>query len=245
MSIKHYVGLDAHSKNCYFVVLDKRGRITTRKETKTREFEILAFLKSLKGKTALVFEEAAISQWLYILLRNEVEKLIVCKVEKSNGPKTDFIDAKKLANALRTNDLIPVFHSADKFMELRTITSAYEDTVQELTREKNRYSALFRQSAIIVNGSSNYKKKEIIKQLPYTSQRICARALFKRIALLDEQKKQFKDIFIENARKHLIISLLMTIPGIGPVRANELAAIIVTPHRFATKYHYCPKQLCS
>ena len=28
----------------------------------------------------------------------------------------------------------------------------------------------------------------------------------------------------------------MSIPGIGPVRANQIAAIIVTPHRFPNKY---------
>ncbi|RLE44790.1 hypothetical protein DRJ25_06370, partial [Candidatus Woesearchaeota archaeon] len=91
-----------------------------------------------------------VSQWLYMLLKDEVDHLVVCdaKFNKRSGPKNDKIDATELADLLRVNRLKPVFHTDDAMAELRTLMSGYYDLMQEIVRTKNRYSALYRQSAI-------------------------------------------------------------------------------------------------
>jgi transposase len=51
----------------------------------------------------LVFKECHLSQWVYITLREKVDKLVVCNpvyVAKKQGAKTDFRDALHLAQGL-------------------------------------------------------------------------------------------------------------------------------------------------
>ena len=113
---RHYIGLDAHSKNSFFVVMDSRGKIRRRVKVPTTEATLLEVVRSLDGSKALAPEETGVSQWVYLLLKDEVTELVVCDPAanpKNNGAKTDFIDAAELAHLLRVGRLKPVFHSAD------------------------------------------------------------------------------------------------------------------------------------
>jgi len=116
--MNEYIGLDAHSKTCTFVVLNNAGHEMRRAKVETSEKNILGFLSTLKGKKKLVFEESSISQWLYILLKDHLDKLVVCNpyyLAKKQGAKTDYRDALHLANELRCNHVTPVFHEENDF----------------------------------------------------------------------------------------------------------------------------------
>jgi hypothetical protein len=133
-------GLDAHCRNSFFAVMDERGRVVQKHKVETNEAGLLNFIRSVPGRKALAFEETTISQWLYVLLKDQVEELIVCdpaaNVTKV-GAKTDFIDAIELADLLRVGRLSPVFHTADERMELRTLVSGYDDLATEWCTERN------------------------------------------------------------------------------------------------------------
>lgn len=234
----NYIGIDAHSRTCFFAVLGKNGKVLKTMRVNTCEKEILAFIRSVKGYKKVAFEEGAISQWLYVLLKDEVNELTVCQLSGQKGAKTDRIDAIEIADLLRINRLKVVFHNDSEFINLRAVISGYDDLVQELVRTKNRYKALFRQVAIIEDGCSFYKSPETIGQLRTDSQAYVAIKLFEQMELLERQKSEFMELFESNARKYKSIKLLTSIPGIGAVRANQLVAIVVTPYRFPTKYKF-------
>jgi len=112
MDYRYYIGLDAHSNSCTFVVMNSRGKILKRAQVKTNEKDVLEFVREVRGSKALVLEETTVSQWLFVLLKDEVDKLIVCNPvmnKKRNHAKTDFLDAVELADLLRVNRLKPVF----------------------------------------------------------------------------------------------------------------------------------------
>ena len=71
---RYSIGLDAHSRTSSFVVMDPRGHILMRKRVDTTETEILGVIRSLEGTKALTFEESTLSQWLYVLLKGEVDE---------------------------------------------------------------------------------------------------------------------------------------------------------------------------
>ncbi len=92
----------------------------------------------------MAFEEMALSQWAYLLLRNEVAELVICNPAvrgRKVGAKSDFRDAAELGELLRLNGLKGVYHGADARMELRTLISGYADVVGEVVRAKNRLVA--------------------------------------------------------------------------------------------------------
>ncbi len=233
-----FIGMDAHSKTCFSVVMNKRGKVVRKQRVKTNEGEILGFVRSVKGPKKLVFEEGVVSQWLYVLLKDEVDELKVCQPVDRGGPKNDEIDAGEIADLLRVNRLKEVFHADNELMNLRSLVSGHEDLNRVLTQEKNRLKALFRQVAITAGGTKIYSSPEMADALPTDTQRYVASTLFEQVKLLEEQKRGYVERFEANGKKYKEIKRLMTIPGIGPVRANQLVAIMVTPFRFPDKYNF-------
>lgn len=233
-----YIGLDAHSRECLFVVLGKSGKVLRQATVKTNETELIGFVRSVKGRKKLVFEEGVVSQWLYLLLKDEVDELVVCQPQEHWGAKTDKIDAVEIADLLRVDRLKTVFHSDDEFMELRALVSGHGDLTQELVRTKNRYRALFRQSAICLEGTKLFKSTEAISQLPTEALRYVACPLLEQIWMLEEHKRGYEERFEANTHRYKPIRLIKSIPGFGPVRSNQVAGIVVTPYRFPDKYHF-------
>jgi transposase len=241
MDYRYHIGMDAHSKTCTFVAMNRKGRIVKRATVQTREGDLVGFVRSIKGPKALAFEETTISQWLYVLLKDKVDHLVVCDPSANTprrGAKTDRIDATELADLLRTNRLHPVFHTCDERMQLRTLVSGYEDLVQEMVRAKNRYRSLFRQSAICLSGYGKYSNQKYIKQLSSKQQRFVAKPLLEQLGLMAEHKRQYHKQFSSNLRRYKEMRLIKSIPGFSDVTANQIVAIVVSPWRFSTKYKF-------
>ena len=196
-----FIGMDAHSKTCFFVVLNKQGKTVHKQRINTGEKNILEFVRSIKGPKSLVFEEGVMSQWLYLLLREEVNELVVCQPQEHHGPKSDEIDATEIADLLRVGRLKKVFHADNEFMNLRTLVSGYYDLTGVITREKNRYKALFRHVAIPTDSAKFYNNTELLSKLPTDTQYYVACTLFEQIALLEEQKRGYEERFAANAKK--------------------------------------------
>jgi transposase len=234
-----YIGMDAHSRTSTFVVVGKSGRVLRQERVASTEKELLDFVRSVKGGKKLAFEEGVMSQWLYLLLKNEVDELVVCQPREKEGAKTDAIDAGEIADLLRVDRLKSVFHADSALMELRTLVSGYDDVIEELVRAKNRYKALYRQVAVPVDGASLYESVEMISRLDTDERRYVACTVFEQLGLLEEQRHGYVERFEANERTYKPIRLLTSIPGIGPVRANQIVAVMVTPHRFPDKYHLC------
>jgi transposase len=232
-----YIGMDAHSRHCFFVVLGEGGRVLRRAVVKTQEHELLNFVRSIKGRKKLAFEEGVMSQWLYLLLVKEVDELVVCQPVEREGAKTDKIDAGEIADLLRVGRLKSVFHADSDLMQVRTLISGYDDVIQEIVRAKNRYKALFCQVAASQSGKKLYQSPDAIARLDTDERRYVANALHEQIDLLEEQRAGYLERFEANALRYKPIKLLMSIPGIGTIRANQIVAVMVTPHRFPNKYN--------
>jgi hypothetical protein len=186
--MKHYIGLDAHSATCTFVVVDEAGNVTHRALVKTSEGTLLGFLKTLPGETILTVEESHVSQWVYVLLHEKVDKLIVCnpsRLSKKQGPKTDFRDALHLAQELRGNFLQSVYHDESHWIQLRVLISGYQDLVTEIVRTKNRLKAVFRSEILDTSSSKFYSTKDRSKELSHEHGRFVADSLFSQIEYLE------------------------------------------------------------
>jgi transposase len=236
----HYIGMDAHSKTCTFVVVNSKGKEVAAQRVNTSEKEIVRFVKSIKGTTHLTFEESQLSRWLHVVLKDEVDELVVCNpcfIAKRTGPKDDYPDAYHLAQQLCGGFLTAVFHDDSFLSDLRKIVSSYEDLTRDLIRAKNRYKALFISRAIDVTGSTVYYDEEKITLLDPASQFV-AKKLFIQIDQLKCAKAEYKKCFEENQKKNKQIAALATLPGISAIRANIIAAAVCDPRRFPDKYKF-------
>ena len=134
MSGEMYIGQDVQA-TISVGVMDSQGNLVMESilETNTST-TILEFLAGLRGPLSLTFEEGTWAAWLYDLLKPHVAHLIVCNPRKNTalkqGNKSDKIDARKLAERLRLNDLKPVYHGETGVRMLRELARSYLTAVK-------------------------------------------------------------------------------------------------------------------
>ncbi|MDX2244319.1 MAG: IS110 family transposase [Leptolyngbyaceae cyanobacterium bins.302] len=237
----YYIGLDAHSRTCTGVVVDEKGEIKLRQTFPTSEEGLQGFMARVPGEKHLTFEECHLAQWLYVTLKDQVDKLVVCNpvyLAKKPGAKTDFRDALHLAQELRTGHLKPVYHDESKWIELRVLVNNYLALVEEIVRAKNRLKAVFRSEAIDTNTTHFYTTKDRTKELSHENARFVAENLYDQIAALEKLKEGYRERFKKNIKTYRPIKNLTSVPGIDTVRANVAAAVICMPHRFKNKHQF-------
>lgn len=237
----NYIGLDAHSRTCTGVVVNEKGDIKLRETFNTSEAGLLGFLGRIPGEKHLTFEECHLAQWLFVNLKDQVDKLVVCNpvyLAKKSGAKTDYRDALHLAQELRTGHLKPVYHDASQWIELRVLVNNYLGLVEEIVRAKNRLKAVFRAEAIDTNQTHFYTTKEKCQELSHGSAKFVAESLYDQIANLEKSKEGFREHFKRNIKRFKPIKNLTTIPGIDTVRANVITAVVCQPNRFMNKHQF-------
>ena len=239
--MKYYIGLDAHKSTCTAVVVKENGDQVLRETFATTESNLVRFLGKIDGEKHLTFEECTLAQWLYLILKPEVDHLLICNpvfIAKKQGAKTDFRDALHLAQELRTNHLKPVHHEDSKWMDLRALVNSYSDLVDNIVATKNRLKALFRSYGLDTDKSDFYSDREQIKSLPNEKLKFVANSLFSQMESLEKLKDGYSAYFHKNTQTYRPVKNLCSIPGISHVRANIIAAIVCSPQRFASKHQF-------
>jgi transposase len=170
MNSEKYIGLDVHQATIVVAVTDSTGRLAMESILETEAATILQFFAGLRGTLSVTFEEGTWSVWLYDLLNPHVDKLVVCNPRKNallkDGNKSDRIDARKLAELLRGNQLKPVYHGETGVRMLRELSRSYLTIVKDLSRVMNRLKAVYRSWAIPCAGRDVYYRRPILKSGP-------------------------------------------------------------------------------
>jgi transposase len=237
----NFIGIDAHSKTCTFVNLDKDGNMKSQGKFSTSERNLYDLVKKkVKGETAIIIEETNIAHWLYCFLEDKVDKIVICHpayLPKKSGPKNDFRDAVHLAHQLRTNNYTSVYHEDNPLMNLRAMMTAYENVTIQGARLKEQFKALLRSQGITTESAHRtVSNPDKWKEFKTPAKKFVAEKLYHQIIANEEIKKDYMRQFRINVLEDKIIKNLTTIPGVGPVRAHIIAAYISSPARFETKY---------
>src|SRR6202521_1837421 len=242
MNSEKYIGLDVHQATISAAVMDPTGKLVMESILETKAATILEFFAGLRGTLSVTFEEGTSAAWLYDLLKPHVAKLVVCNPRKiallQHGNKSDKIDARKLADRLRLNDLESVYHGETGVRLLRELARSYLTIVKDLSRVMNRLKALYRSWAIPCAGRDVYytrHRDQWLDKIPHAGVQRRAEHLYQQMDILKQLRQQVRSELLTESRKYTITSQLRQIPCIGPIRSALLVALIQTPHRFRTK----------
>lgn len=244
--MERYIGLDAHAQTCTFAVLNERGKKLKTQVVETHGESLIEFMKLVPGRRHLCLEEGTSSQWLYEILSPLTHVIAVVRGEKKRGNKNDEIDAVELAERLRTGSLgSRIYKAPASFTAIRDLARTYRMVTQDLCRTKNRVKSIYRSRGIPTAGRTDVydpkRRTETSKALKPAT-RYALELLGWELDRLEELKSEAEKAMVAEARKHRIYGVLKTAPGIGPVRASQLLAIVVSPHRFRTPrqfWSYC------
>jgi transposase len=237
-----YIGMDVHQATISIAVLDATGKLVMESIIETKAATILEFIHGLRGTLWVTFEEGSSAAWLYDLLQRHVAKLVVCDPRKNAlmkaGNKSDRVDARKLADLLRTGMLSPVYHGECGVRTLRELARSYLTLTKDLTRVMNRIKGLYRSWAISCAGQKVYSQRhraEWLEKLTQPGVRRRAERLYQQLDHLRPLRQEARQELLAESRKHPASTLLRQIPWLGSIRVALLIAFIQTPHRFRTK----------
>ncbi len=160
MNQEKYIGMDVHQATISVAVMDAAGKLIMECLLETKAATIIDFIRGLQGTLSVTFEEGTSAAWLHDLLKPRVHHLVVCDPRKNallkDGNKSDRIDARKLAELLRGNQLHSVYHGEHGVRTLKELGRSYLTITQDVTRVMNRIKALYRSWAIPCAGATVY-----------------------------------------------------------------------------------------
>jgi len=240
-----YIGIDGHKQSCTIAVMGSTGRRLKELRVETNANAIKAALKSVPGERQVCLEEGELSAWLYELCEPLAHRVVVAQPGKRAGSKSDSIDAWSLADELRRGELNRLVYKAPStYRPLREAVRCYEGMTRDTVRVKNRFQAVFRARGIGVSPEEIYSgtsRTSWLSKLPLGVRR--------RATLLGEELDGVEDVraetetwLREEASKVAAVKILSTAPGIGPIRAAQIVATVVSPERFRTSrqfWSYC------
>ena len=99
------------------------------------------------------------------------------------GSKSDKVDARKLADLLRSGMLRQVYHGENGLRTLRELARSYQ-TISNLTRVLNRLKALYRGWGMACAGTQVYApryREEWLNKLPQAGVRRRAELLYQQL----------------------------------------------------------------
>jgi hypothetical protein len=167
MNQEKYIGMDVHQATISAAVMDAHGKL------------LMECLLETKADTMVEFIH---------LLKPHVSRLEVCDPRKAallkEGNKSDRIDAQKLAEWLRTNQLKPVYHEEHGIRALKELARSYLTITKDVTRVMNRIKALYRSWAIPCSGAGVYAPRhraEWLAKLGEPGVRVRAEHLYQQL----------------------------------------------------------------
>jgi transposase len=242
MNEAKYIGLDVHQATISVSVLDSSGKLLMEAILETKAETVLQFIHGLRGSLHVTLEEGTCAAWLHDVLKPHVTEVLVCDPRKNallkSGNKNDRIDARKLADLLRTGLLSPVYHGEHGIRVLKELARSYLAITRDLTRVMVRLKAIYRSWAIPCAGEQVYAPRHRAEWLAKISEpgvRRRAELYYGQLDALRPLYQQARRELLAESKKHSATRLLRQIPTIGPIRAALLIALMQTPHRFRTK----------
>lgn len=241
----YYVGMDVHQASIVIAVLNGAGKVVMESIIETGVETVRGFLKQLRGKVYVTFEEGTQATWLYEVTRPLVTEVLVCNPRHNKvmqvGNKGDRIDARKLAELLRNGSLRAVYHGDKGVRKLKELVRNYDCLTRDTTRVMNRLKAIFRGRAIAYEGHDIYRqdrRPQWLGKLTEPGAKTRANSLYEQLAALKQLRHEAKRALLKEARRQPAYRLLLSIPLLGPLSVAQIIAVVETPFRFRTKRQF-------
>jgi len=242
--MKHYIGIDAHCEYCDIAVVNEAGRLVSHRSVTTSARNLIEAVCGVKDMRIVVIEESTLAGWLQRSLAPYADEVAIVDPRRNalisrSENKSDRNDCERLAMLQRGGYTNAIHHTLDAgFLELKEMVLHYHDTVNQVTRFKNKLKAVYRQHGLIRMPEGVYDPVEgltHIKQLPFPSSRHRARWILSMITRAEKMKRKAHQKIQRMSARFPAVEMFTAIPGVGLIVAATVVAIVETPHRFSTK----------
>ena len=216
MTEEKYIGMDVHAATISAAVKNAEGKLLMECVLETKAATILEFIQGLRGTLALTFEEGIMAAWLHDLLKPHVSRLVVCDPRKNallrDGNQNDRVDARNLAELLRTHQVHAVYHGQHGTRALKELARSYTMLTQDSTRVMNRIKSVYRSWAIACAGTSVYSRRhraQRLAQLVEPGVRIRAEHLYQQLDSLEPVRQAARRELLRESGKHAALKFAL------------------------------------
>jgi transposase len=234
--MQRFIGLDAHGQSCTLCVMGPSGKRLAHHVVETNGKALVEQIRGIAGQRHVCMEEGTHSEWLHEVLQPHAARIVVTQPLQRQGNKSDEIDGWALADLLRRDALErSVFKAPQTFTALRQAARGYVSVQSDMVRAKGRLHALYRSRGVTPT-SAIYDEPERdpwLRKLP-AAHRALAELLSEQLDGLIQAHQTAEAWLLKEAKGIPVTRRLATVPGIGPIRAALLVAIVVSPMRFRT-----------
>ena len=243
-SVKIFVGLDYHQEMVQLCVLDETGHVLTNRsllnhaetiKKAAERFGVVeaAALEACCGAANLA-EELVKTGWSVSLAHAG----FVARM-KQNPDKTDFGDARLLADLLRVGYLPKVWLAPERLRRLRRLVRYRRQLVDQRRNVKLRIRAMLRENRLKPSVPMSSWTKRWLAWLEneaelHPEDRWIMTEHLEMLALLSEKIKQAEDQLAKGVQDDLPVAHLMTMPGVGLITAVTLRAEVGQFDRFGS-----------
>ncbi|MCX6747327.1 MAG: IS110 family transposase [Candidatus Pacearchaeota archaeon] len=243
----NFIGMDIHKQTTTAVAKDIQGNILNEARFDNSKENFKSFLLEFKPEeTKIVIESTCVWEYIYDLLESEGYSIKLANPMKTKAIayariKTDSVDASTLADLLRANLVSESYIPTKEIRNLRDVVRQRTSLIKERTRIKNKIHAIMMKHGMKVPFKTlcNSALKMILEDIKEISIKTI---LASYIGLLERYNYEIS--FIDEKIKDISYKkeqtkLLMTIPGIGSIRALELMSEIADINRFEDASKLC------
>jgi transposase len=238
-----YVGLDISKNEIVAVGMDKEGSLLHSEKYELYTEEIDRLVNTVGKDSVFVLEPSTYGVFVYDYLSSKNIQVIAANSAKiqeirESDKKTDWEDAKILANRARTNNLPTCYLPNKESREQRDLIRHRKSLVDMRSIIKTKMRAILAREGIRVLYSDITGKvalKELNEIVIYGSVQKDAFNRFVHVAkVLNEQIDEYDEKIHERYERSEEAQLLDTIPGISYYSAVHIMSAIVDIHRFPT-----------
>jgi transposase len=244
-----YIGMDVHQSSTTFCRFDpsaEKGRQYRTLTRRTTAEAIEEVLRSYDGPCQVAYEVGTQAQWIAKIVRPLATEVHVANPSRipwlfRDGRKNDRLDARKLATLLYLKQLPTVHLPAADISAWRALINHRRTLIRRRTMIKNQIHAIRRAFGYRCPHRSCWTRVGMtwLRSLTFDNARtLMVGALLDELAFVGEKlagvERQLDKIAVTQAN----VTLLRTIPGIGPRTAEAIVAFTDVVTRFPDRKRF-------
>ena len=236
--------MDIHKQFTVAVVKDEQGNKLAEDKFTNSENNFGSFMQRFKPEeTKVVIESTCVWEYIYELLEAKKYEVKLANPSRTRAIaeariKTDSVDASILADLLRANLIAESYIPPKEIRKLREITRERRTFVQQTTQIKNKIHAILIKRGVELGYATLCESAILWIREKFPDDKI----ILHYLDLLEYHKNKLEETDKSIAEKSYAdknAKLLMTIPGIGTIRALDIIAEIGEIKRFPMADKLC------
>jgi transposase len=232
-----YLGIDVHKRKCVFVETDGTGKVLRRSRFDNSKEGVIGFLGTVGPNVPVVVEPTLNYLWLCDYLEPVVGSLhpanpLKVRVIAEAKCKTDKQDAWVLAELLRTNFLPESYYVPREIRGLREAIRQRDHLLKQRVMLKNRVRVLLFKHGYELRARDVGSKRAAAEIGTFDLAESVTTMIAQNQRLTGTLNTALEKIIEESCHEINEVKLLMSIPGIGRLRAATVYAEVVDIKRF-------------